>query len=429
MRRVAGTNLIQSRAYNRLVVLEAIRLGGPLSRAEIARSTALSLQTVLNITEELVAEGLVREEGMRRNGGRGAPAPMLGLRPEGGFTLGLSIDHRRLVLCLVDQLGTPRAHVEETIAGLPPERVLDLAADLTAAALRRQRVPRRRVWGAGLAMPLVFERGIPVAFGPTSVPQWAGLPVRELLAARLAMPVTVENDATAAAMGEQLHGAGRRLHDFFYVYVGAGVGGGLVLRGQPYRGAAGRAGEFGHAIVVPGGHPCACGSRGCLERYASLSAATAALDGTGEGLAPVEPARLAGAMREQQPALLGWIRMAGRCLGTALRTVETLLDPQAIVLGGIAPPEIARALVAEADAARRQPAADRVRKPCPLLLAEATLESPALGAAALALFDSTAPRDAVLTKRWREGRPPASEGTGARGQRPSVLTRPAPCAR
>lgn len=414
MRRLAGTNLAQSRAYNRRVVLEAIRLGGPLPRAEIARSTALSLQTVLNITDDLAREGLVQEAGVRRNGGRGAPASLLGLKPEGGFTLGLSIDHRFLVLCVVDQLGTPRAHLEESIAGLAPGQVLDCAADLAAATLRRLKVPRRRVWGAGLAMPLVFERGVPVTFGPTSVPQWAGLAVQALLAARLGMPVAVENDATAAAMGEQLYGAGRRFSDFFYVYVGAGIGSGLVLRGQPYRGAAGRAGEFGHAVVVPRGRRCLCGSRGCLERYASLAAATAAMEGTAEGLSPVEPARLAAAMRARKPALLGWLRIAGTHLGTALRTVETMLDPQAIVVGGIAPPELLRALLAEADRARRRPAADRIREPCPLLVTEAALESPALGAAALALFERTAPGEAVLTRRWREAGPSRSERPGTR---------------
>ena len=98
-----------------------------------------------------------------------------------------------------------------------------------------------------------------------------------------AIPVVVENDATAAAVGEQFHGAGRRLRDFFYVYIGVGVGGGMILSGHPYRGSAGRAGELGHVVVEPGGRPCACGNRGCLERYASLSAAQHALDGRPEG--------------------------------------------------------------------------------------------------------------------------------------------------
>ena len=154
-----------------------------------------------------------------------------------------------------------------------------------------------------------------------------------MLSASMGVPVMVENDATAAAVGEQFHGVGRRLRDFFYVYIGVGVGGGMILSGHPYRGSAGRAGELGHIVVEPGGRPCACGNRGCLERYASLSAAQHALDGRPEGTSRIDPSTIAAEVGR----LGAWIELAAGHLATACVTIDNLLNPEAIVIGGTVP--------------------------------------------------------------------------------------------
>lgn len=389
-----GTNPGMGRAFNRRVVLETIRLTGPLPRAEIARRTALALQTVVNITEDLIAEGLVREQGLRR-GGRGAPAREVALDPEGGFTIGLSLDHRRLVVTLVDIAGHPRRQGVVAVAGLTPEATIAEIVRAIRRTLRSTRIAPSRVLGVGLAMPMLFERGIPVTLGPSSIPEWAGWPIGALLERRLGVAVVIENDATAAAIGEQFHGVGRRLNDFFYVYVGAGIGGGLVLAGHPYRGSSGRAGEFGHVVVAPGGRRCACGSRGCLERYASLAAAQAAIDGQAEAACPVDPDRIATAFAARERRALAWVEEAGRHLATALQTVENLLDPEAIVFGGSAPAIVLDALIG---ATMRERRAAPVRAGCQILKAELDLETPALGAAALPLLHQLTPGTAVLRK-------------------------------
>lgn len=385
-----GTNLGHARAFNRRVVLETIRLHGPLSRADITRRTGLSVQTISNIAEELAAAGMLREEG-RRQGGRGAPALDLALDPDGGFTFGLSIDHRRLVVLLVDIAGRQRRQASLAIDGLAPDAVLPIIARTARAMATEEGAARERIWGAGVAMPMVFEDGAPVAFGPSSMPAWQDFPIIARLGESLDMPVLVENDATAAAVGEQLYGVGRRLRDFFYVYVGVGVGGGMILSGHPYRGSAGRAGELGHVVVDPGGRPCSCGNRGCLERYASLSAAQAALGGLAEGEAQVDVQALtAGAA-----ALDGWMDIAARHLRTASVIVSNLLDPQAIVIGGIIPEPLLTGLMRRLDSdGTRRPG----QRPIPILQAEVDLETPALGGAALPLFAGLAPALSLMSK-------------------------------
>jgi predicted NBD/HSP70 family sugar kinase len=381
-----GTNLVHARTFNRRVVLETIRLHGPLSRASIARRTGLSIQTISNIAEELGASGLLREEGLR-NVGRGAPALDLALDPDGGFTFGISLDHRRLVVVLVDIAGRQRHRETMDIEGLAPNAVVALIARTASTLARQERAAKKRLWGAGVVMPMLFENGHPVAFGPTSMPAWQDYPVVEQLTAALTMPVLLENDATAAAVGEQLYGVGRRLKDFFYIYIGVGVGGGMILDGHPYRGHAGRAGELGHVVVEPGGRNC-----GCLERYASLSAAQAALDGMPEEAVQVDPAALAAGAG----VLDDWLDLAARHLRTAAVMIANLLDPEAIVIGGIIPNVLLDGLITCLQ--RTEMHGAMLPRAVPVLRAEIDLESPALGGAALPLFDGLAPALSLLSK-------------------------------
>ena len=194
------------------------------SRATWPEETALSVQTVSIIAEELTASGLLLEKGFRQ-GSRGAPAVDLTINPEGGFTFGISLDHRRLVCVLVDLAGHLQRQTVTQIAGLSPDAVIKRIERAVRILTKDQKADPARIWGAGVVMPMLFENERPISFGPTSMPAWQNYPIVESLRDRLGLPVLVENDATAAAVGEHLYGVGRRLSDFFYVYIGAGIGG------------------------------------------------------------------------------------------------------------------------------------------------------------------------------------------------------------
>jgi predicted NBD/HSP70 family sugar kinase len=207
--------------------------------------------------------------------------------------------------------------------------------------------------------------------------------------------VIVENDATAAAVGERLFGAGHSISNFGMIYFGAGVGLGMIQDGAPYRGAFGNAGEIGHVVVAPGGRSCPCGQHGCLERYASLQALKEKLDGTGiacEGYEDVEAL-----YRQDHPLLREWITEAALHLGPMIAMLENILDPETIILGGALPDAVIEAIIAQMSGLPTSVASRRIRALPRVLRGQTGQFTAALGAAALPLFDVLTPRLDTLT--------------------------------
>ncbi len=226
-----------------------------------------------------------------------------------------------------------------------PDAVLDALAGSLRAAARAADVSPRDLRGVGIACPGPLDLRAGVVSHPPNLPGWEEVPLRRLAQERLGVPVVLENDATAAAIGEHAFGAGRGTAHMVYVTVGTGIGGGIIGDGRPYRGK-GAAGELGHVIVLADGPLCGCGNRGCVEALASGTAirrrARELLDA---GRAPVLRRLLAegeGPTAEAvHRAALGGdedcrrlLAEAGHYLGVALASYANAFDPEAIVLGG-----------------------------------------------------------------------------------------------
>ncbi len=241
-----------------------------------------------------------------------------------------------------DVLGADRRPTE---AHEGPQAVLQRIAESVLAAVRHAG-PGRTLAAVGLAVPgpIDFERGV-VADAP-NLPGWHDVPVARLLSDMLGCPVVLENDANAAAFGEWRLGAGQGARHVVYLTVSTGIGGGLVLGGQLYRGANGAAGELGHLPLVEDGPLCGCGARGCLEQLASGTAvARRAREMLGRNGAPVL-ARLAAGDREITAELVHQaaeqgdldareiIDRAGRYLGSGLVAFVNIFNPDVIVIGG-----------------------------------------------------------------------------------------------
>jgi glucokinase len=200
--------------------------------------------------------------------------------------------------------------------------------------------------GVGVPGVLDVDKGLVIA--SPNFPGWEGFPLRERLEAAIGRPVVIENDANAAAVGEQWLGAAVGLKDFLFITIGTGVGGGVVLDGRLWRGTGGRAGEFGHVkVVAEGGELCGCGSRGCLERYASAAAleryALEELPGSGasalRALAldrpeAIDPAVIAQAAAAGDDAALAAYRRFAVYVGMGVADVIHLLDLRYFIFGG-----------------------------------------------------------------------------------------------
>lgn len=404
---LTGTNLVYTKQYNLRIVHEAIRRFGPLSRAEIARRTALTAQTVSNLVRELLASGLVYEA-ERRQEGRGAPSTALALNPDGAFALGLDLDRDHLTGVLVDLVGVARQRVQIQLDTPTPQEALELMVRTAETLITREGLTRERVRGMGAGIPGPMHQapqGGDYLVNPKAFAGWHHVPLASWLRERLRMPVFLENNATAAAMGERWYGAGQQIGTFFYMYLGSGLGGGLVVEGQTYAGFTGNAGEIGYFPArlpgdqIPEGENPHVGLHFNVPRlYESLRR---------EGAEARTPEDLDRLLSEGHPRLLAWMDGAGEHLATLVLAVEYLLDPEAIFFGGRLPDRVLQGLMERV--ARQLPARRIAGKEAAssLLLATAGVDAAALGVATLPIYELFAPAPKVLLKRGRS-RPRAS---------------------
>lgn len=363
-----GTNQEFGRPYNRRIVLETIRQHGPIERADIARRVGLTVQTVANIIRELEELSLVSGERTHKKS-RGSPPMSLTLNPAGAYAVGVNVTPRGLEAALVDLAGSIVASERLGVAPPQPDESFREIGRLVAGF--RAATEGRLLLGVGLAMPGPFDVETMSFVGPTTLESWRGVPVAKRLAEAAGLTAFVETDNAAAALGECLYGAGRKLRDFYYLYFGVGLGGSMVKDGMPLRGLHGNAGEIGHVPLVPNGRPCSCGNKGCLERYVSLEA------------------------YQRRAPIIGrqdWIAEAAPLLSNAVVTIENLFDPETIVIGGLVEDDLLRDLVKAAQplptsiADRRDRAAPRIMR------STGGLDTVLRGAASLAFSGALSPR-------------------------------------
>jgi len=301
----AGVNLPALRSHNTALVLDLLRTAGVdgISRLELAERTGLTPQAVSKITARLRAEGLAAEAGRRASTG-GKPRTVLRLVPEAGHAVGLHLDRDELRAVLVDLTGAVVGERRSSLdLGAGPEAVVAAVAAEAGSLLGG--VPEGSgtgsLLGVGVALPGPLDHTRGVLHRVTGFPEWDGFPLRDALARRLGVPVVVDKDTNAAALGLAVGGEGG---SFAYLYLGTGLGAGLVIGGSVHRGARTGAGEFGHQVVQLDGPPCDCGNRGCVEALCLAAVARGEVD------------------------------EAARVLGTGAGNLVALLDIDLVLLGG-----------------------------------------------------------------------------------------------
>ncbi|GGR70266.1 transcriptional regulator [Streptomyces parvulus] len=309
-----GANLLALRSHNTALVLDLLRGAGAegISRLELAERTGLTPQAVSKITARLRERGLAAEAGRRASTG-GKPRTVLRLVPEAGHAIGVHLDRDELRAVLVDldgavvgerrvplDLGAGADAVVEAVAGTareltaatlcPPDGSVAAVStprppDGPVAAVSTPRPPDSplpaaptprppdgtlaaapTLLGLGVALPGPLDHVRGVLHRVTGFPEWDGFPLRDALEERLGVPVVVDKDTNAAALGLTAGGdRGPATASFAYLHLGTGLGAGLVIGGAVHRGARTGAGEFGHQVIQLDGPPCTCGARGCIE--------------------------------------------------------------------------------------------------------------------------------------------------------------------
>src|SRR5215218_6475655 len=322
------------RASNRLRVIQALQLLGVTSRADLARRTGLSRSTVSTIVAGLQAEGMVvdRDADGRAAGGGGRPPTLIALDPSAGFAIGIDFGKRHLAVALADLSHELLAEEwREMTDDYDAEAGIEQAAELVETVLEAAGADAGRLLGVGMGLPgPVHSTGV---VGSSAIlPGWAGTQAADRMAERLSMEVWLGNVANLGALAESTWGAGRDACGLVYLKLATGIGAGIVIDGRLFEGAGGTAGEIGHTSLDETGDICRCGSRGCLETYASGTAIATLLSRSLNEPLSLDDV-LARAL-EGDPGCRRALADAGRHIGAAVADLCNLINPERIVVGG-----------------------------------------------------------------------------------------------
>jgi glucokinase-like ROK family protein len=335
------------RTINLSVILNCLRVRAPLSRAQLAAITGLNKTTVSSLVSQLLQNQFVREIG-RGPSSPGRPGVLLELNPGAGSIIGLEIGVDFILLLLTDFKAQILWRWEEkNTDNQQPDSTIERAADIIAQAISKSKEFGLSVMGMGIGIPglIDVETGT-VLFAPNL--HWRDVPIRDELNRRFAIPIIVDNDANTAALGEKYFGVAQDSDDFVYLSAGVGLGGGIFIGGQLYRGYRGYAGEVGHMTIVENGKKCNCGNQGCWE---TLVSQTAVLNRVQDALDQGKASQLVAKDSGDQPSItIGNVLQAakegddiakaalqetGYYLGIGVANLVNMFNPEMVILGGI----------------------------------------------------------------------------------------------
>jgi N-acetylglucosamine repressor len=324
------------RAINRSKVLNTIKNQGPVSRTEIAQSTGLSAATITSISGELIESGLIFEKEAGDSSGGRRPI-LLALNTQGGCVIGIKLAEDHVTGALTDLRATVSARLTQPLINQSVDSAVDTMSGVVTSLLAEERYRKEQFLGVGVGLAGIidFQRGI---LRHSPIFGWKNVPLGDLMTERLGVPVYIDNDVNTLTITELWFGKGKGVNNFLTVTIGRGVGLGIVLNGQVYRGTHGGAGEFGHTVIDPQGPLCACGKHGCLETFVSDPAIMRKVaEARQSGQIPPEITTieelLSFAKSGHQDALEIFADV-GRILGLGIANLINLLNPELIIISG-----------------------------------------------------------------------------------------------
>ncbi|SFC57675.1 Sugar kinase of the NBD/HSP70 family, may contain an N-terminal HTH domain [Nocardioides terrae] len=330
MKRTSSSAIRES---NRSSVVEMLRRHGAMTRADLAAATGLSRATISSLLTQLSTAGMITEHRPPTEGGTGRPSALVSLDRTAGLAIAVDIGVRHVAVAVGDlsrrvlaERWVPLPHGHSADAGIAT--VLDCIDQTTAEADAR----RDQIMGAAISIAAPVPRTERRLAVPGVLPGWNSAALASAVGERWDVPVAVENDANAGALGESTFGVLAGAPSLVYVKLASRVGLGCVLEGSLYRGGGGFAGELGHITVDLDGERCWCGLRGCLELYAGGDGLLRRLDRAGARVEDI--ADLVRRAHDGDAAVLRAVADGARMLAVGLSSVALLLNPSAIVIGG-----------------------------------------------------------------------------------------------
>ncbi|MDR6861748.1 ROK family protein [Phycicoccus sp. 3266] len=305
----------------------------PVTRAQLAAWTGLDASTVTRSLRPLIDDGYLRESGPPASGptagGRGRPVQSLSVNPARHVAVGVKLGPSLVSAVCTDLRGTVLGRHEARLGSTEPTAVLDTISTVVGQLVDSSRAAREDVLGVGVGLSGHVDRESGTC-RLSAILGWRDVAVRDPLADRLGLPVTVQNDANTLALAEHWFGRGRGARTLAVVTLGIGIGCGLVLDDRLHTGGHGIAGELGHLPLDPAGPVCTCGARGCLEALAGDAAICGASGCTSVAEAMEVATGSDPAARRARDAFAS----AGSALGRALAGLCNLVDPELVIIAG-----------------------------------------------------------------------------------------------
>lgn len=328
------------RQANRLQVLHQLLLRKTSTRQELSQATGLSTATVANLVAVMLEEGLVVEMGMVASQG-GRPTAILGINASAGACVGVDVAETYLHFDLYDLTLKKMAEYETDLPSSKkePRDLVQLIAAGLGILLAQAGLPMEKVVGMGVSIPGPFDQKTGVSvFEPSW--GWVNVPIKKLLEEKISIPLYMDNPLKFNTIAEAWFGNGKDAETVVAVVLGTGVGAGLMLNGQLFHGASNTAGEWGHSIIVAGGRPCRCGSRGCVEAYVGAP-------GILQTLIEIDPASpllfaddemrsiaaIADAARLGDATALAVVRQTALYLSAGIANIVNVINPNLVILG------------------------------------------------------------------------------------------------
>ncbi|NNV03034.1 ROK family protein [Brevibacillus sp. MCWH] len=331
-RKTGSSKLVKK--WNKEEILQQVIQHGQISRADIAKQTQLSRPCVSALVEEMIQDGLLQEVGMGDSRGGRKPI-LLEYNYQAYAIVGAVFEGSALEMAVADLKGEFLARYRKRLAQpADGERVIeDLAAGLDCL-LAESSLPRDRLLGIGVGLPGVTQRGSgTVSFAPST--GWMGSPIRQTIEERLEVPVIIDNDVNMMTLGESVRGVGVGYSNVVYIYVGTGIGSGIILDGQLYRGSRDAAGEIGYMLIGPV-HSRRDGAYGVFETHYSVpgvkAQAKAFLSDLQEGSSIIET--LIGQARQDNREAARLLDDVYRHWAYAMANIVSVLNPELLILSG-----------------------------------------------------------------------------------------------
>ena len=333
---------------NIIDILLTLQRKSPISRAEIARLSNLTPATVSRVVAELHKRGIIREQGPGVSIGGRRPV-LIEFNPEAFYLAGIDLGITKVISVVIDLHGNILSKEKLDIdINAGKDRIIEQMFTVTRRVFSNtNELIRNKLAGIGISLSGIIDtkKGLSV-FSP-SMPNWHNVPIVQLFQNEFHLPVFIENDARAMALAEARYGAGRDYDNLFCINIGHGIGSGIIINKELYRGKTLTAGEFGHMTLVPSGPLCHCGNRGCLDVMAgghAIAASAIRVVSSGvntlikelvEGdIKKITAEVVALAAKEGDDIALQLLNEVGRYLGIAIASIINLLNPELIVIGG-----------------------------------------------------------------------------------------------